>query len=86
MAAGQEHDAKGEGRTEDASCVTRARRASALTVGDAALITGMSQERYAQLEDRPLQMTVGELRALCRELNADGERVMREWFDGFFCL
>ena len=64
---------------EDLSPIALARLASALTLEDAARITGMSKMDYQRVEAHPLEMTIGELRALCSEMNSDGEGVIREW-------
>ena len=68
----------------DLSPVALARVASALTLDDAATITGMSRDGYEQAEERPLQMTLGEFNALCAELNSDGRKVVQDWVDSFF--
>ena len=70
--------------SSDLSPVALARVASALTLDDAATITGMSRDGYERAEERPLQMTLGELKALCAELNSDGRKVVQDWVDSFF--
>lgn len=75
-----------ETQQEELSKVAYARLASGLTLDDAATITGMSLDTYREAEDRPLQLTLGELRALCAEFNSDGRRIMVEWFNTFFGL
>lgn len=72
--------------TDDLSHVAQARLASGLTLDDASRITGVSATEYELLESRPFDLTVGELRALCREFNKDGETIMRKWLDGFFSI
>lgn len=71
---------------DECSHVARARLASALTLDDASLITGMSSERYEYVEARPFEMTLGELRALCSEFNSDGKQLMLDWLNTFFGL
>lgn len=69
---------------EDVSPLAQARLASALTLEDAAQITGMSVTAYQQIEQRPFSMTLGEFRALCTELNPDGRRFIESWIHTLF--
>lgn len=71
---------------DDLSKLALARLASGLTLEDAARATGMSPRDYEQAERRPFGMSVGELRALCSELNKDGSKIMHEWMDDLFRL
>ena len=68
---------------DNVSQITMAREASALTIDDASIITGMSKAEYQRIEDHPLEMTLGELRALCSELNSDGRVAISLWLDSF---
>lgn len=69
---------------EDVSPLAQARLASALTLEDAAQITGMSVTAYQQIEERPFMMTLGEFRALCSELNTDGRNFIESWLQTLF--
>ena len=71
---------------EDLSPIALARLASALTMDDAATITGMSKSTYAHAEEHPLELTLGEFRALSKELNADGRKVLQEWIASSFVI
>ena len=61
------------------SPIACARLASALTMDEAAAITGMSKSTYAHREEHPLELTLGELKALSTELNKDGVNLLRSW-------
>ena len=65
--------------SNDISPIAAARLESALTAEDAARIMGMSLGAYLRVEEHPLEMTLGELRALYSELNEDGVRVLARW-------
>ena len=69
---------------DDLSPIALARLASALTMDDAAAITGMSKSTYAHMEEHPFELTLGEFRALVRELNADGREVLQKWIESSF--
>lgn len=64
---------------DDISPIAAARLESALTAEDAARIMGMSLGAYLRIEEHPLEMTIGELRALYSELNEDGMKVLARW-------
>lgn len=68
------------------SQIAEARLTSALTLGDASMITGLSSSVYEHQEEHPLEFSLGELRALSSELNSDGKRILREWVLTFFGL
>lgn len=61
------------------SPIAYARLASALTMDEAAVATGMSRSEYAHREEHPLELTLGELKALSSELNEDGVSYLRKW-------
>ena len=65
------------------SPIAQARIASALTTADACKATGMSEMAYERAEHHPLEFTVGELKALCFELNADGRSIVWSWVRTF---
>ena len=75
-----------EHQTKDLSTVACARLASGLTIEDAATVTGLSPNEYSELERRPLQFTLGEMRSLCSELNHDGREILLKWAETFFGL
>lgn len=71
----------------ETSRIARARLASALTINDAATITGLSPEAYERREDEhPLDFTLGEIRALASEFNSDGKELLRSWLLTYFGL
>ena len=63
-----------------------ARLASALTLDEAASITGMSRAAYQRAEEHPLELTLGELKALYSEMNQDGQSIMFTWAKALFGL
>lgn len=73
-------------KDEYLSPIALARQASALTIADAAWITGMSVAGYQLMEEHPMGMSIGELCALCMELNEDGREIMGGWMRSFFGL
>ena len=65
--------------TDDLPALARARLASGLTRDDMASALGLEKSQYASLEVTPLNMSIGELRALSSELNGDGKAILTQW-------
>ena len=61
------------------SPIAYARLASALTTDEAAAALGMSKSEYIRHEEHPLELTLGELKALSSELNEDGISYLCKW-------
>ena len=61
-----------------------ARRASNLSLDDAAELCGMVRQTYASRESRPSDFKLGELVAIYGNLNDPGKRIMRDAIGSLF--